>query len=119
MHAVLASEPPPLEVIVVDDGSSDGTAEALLASVGGDPRVRLIRQTNQGKAAALNHALAAARGEIVVCLDADTLFVPDTIAHLTRHLPSDQDLFAWLAFGVVVLLLSCRSPESDRRPLIQ
>ena len=85
VHAVLASDPPPLEVIVVDDGSTDGTAEALRESIGDDPRVRLVRQTNQGKASALNHALATARGDLVVCLDADTLFVHDTIAWLTRH----------------------------------
>jgi poly-beta-1,6 N-acetyl-D-glucosamine synthase len=85
VHAVLASEPPPLEVVVVDDGSTDGTSEALHGAIGDDPRVRLVRQENQGKAAALNHALSLARGEIVVCLDADTQFVPDTIAQLTRH----------------------------------
>ncbi len=85
VHAVLASDPPPLEVIVVDDGSTDGTSEALTKEAGADPRVHLVRQSNQGKAAALNHALARARGEIVVCLDADTLFLPDTISTLTRH----------------------------------
>jgi poly-beta-1,6 N-acetyl-D-glucosamine synthase len=85
VQAVLASEPPPIEVIVVDDGSTDGTAEALAPVAAADPRVRLVRQANQGKAAALNHALSLASGEIVVCLDADTLFVPDTIERLARH----------------------------------
>ena len=85
VHAVLASEPPPLEVIVVDDGSTDGTEEALRAATAGDPRVRIVRQANAGKAAALNTALALASGEIVVCLDADTVFEHETIARLTRH----------------------------------
>ncbi|MGH7742164.1 MAG: glycosyltransferase, partial [Candidatus Eiseniibacteriota bacterium] len=85
VHAVLASEPAPLEVIVVDDGSTDGTEETLRAAIGSDPRVRIVRQANAGKAAALNQALALAAGEIVVCLDADTLFEHDTIAKLTRH----------------------------------
>jgi peptidoglycan-N-acetylglucosamine deacetylase len=84
VHAVLASEPPPLEVIVVDDGSTDGTYEALTQHVE-DPRVRVLRQANQGKAVALNRALAESKGEIVVCLDADTLFMHDTIERLARH----------------------------------
>jgi poly-beta-1,6 N-acetyl-D-glucosamine synthase len=90
VHAVLSSEPPPLEVIVVDDGSTDGTEEALRAAVGTDPRVRIVRQSNQGKAAALNTALALANGEIVVCLDADTVFEHETIARLTRHFADPQ-----------------------------
>ena len=90
VHAVLASEPPPLEVIVVDDGSTDGTEEALRAAVGTDPRVHIVRQPNAGKAAALNQALALAAGEIVICLDADTLFEHDTIAKLTRHFVDPQ-----------------------------
>ena len=90
VHAVLASEPPPLEVIVVDDGSTDGTEEALRAEVGGDPRVRIVRQSNQGKATALNTALALANGEIIVCLDADTVFEHQTIARLSRHFADPQ-----------------------------
>jgi cellulose synthase/poly-beta-1,6-N-acetylglucosamine synthase-like glycosyltransferase len=47
--------------------------------------VRLERQANAGKAAALNHAIALARGEVLVCLDADTLFTPRTLPRLARH----------------------------------
>jgi cellulose synthase/poly-beta-1,6-N-acetylglucosamine synthase-like glycosyltransferase/peptidoglycan/xylan/chitin deacetylase (PgdA/CDA1 family) len=72
-----------LEVIVVDDGSSDATAtiveELKLAPV------RLLRQANAGKAAALNRALAASRHDIVVTVDADTVFEPDTLALLVQR----------------------------------
>ncbi len=73
----------PLEVIVVDDGSTDATASIVqglrLA------RVRLLRQANAGKAAALNRALSASRHEIIVTVDADTVFEPDTLALLVQR----------------------------------
>jgi cellulose synthase/poly-beta-1,6-N-acetylglucosamine synthase-like glycosyltransferase/spore germination protein YaaH/peptidoglycan/xylan/chitin deacetylase (PgdA/CDA1 family) len=85
IEAVLASRPPPLEVVVVDDGSGDGTAEEVEAVAAREPRVQLLRQANAGKAAALNRGIGRARGEVLVCLDADTLFAPETIGRLARH----------------------------------
>lgn len=72
-----------LEVIVVDDGSTDETA-AIVQRLG-LPRVRLLQQANAGKAAALNRALAASRHEIVVTVDADTVFEPGTLAQLVQR----------------------------------
>ncbi|HBF28139.1 MAG TPA: hypothetical protein DDW73_00685 [Rhizobium sp.] len=71
-----------LEVIVIDDGSKDGTAAVVERFFAHDPRVRLIVQDNGGKASALNHGLAMSRGEIIVALDADTQFEPDTVSRL-------------------------------------
>ncbi|MBI5168137.1 MAG: glycosyltransferase [Candidatus Eisenbacteria bacterium] len=85
IDAVLASEPPPLEVIVVDDGSSDGTADEVEARFASHERVRVLRQANGGKASALNRAIAASRGDVLVCLDADTLFTPSTLSQLIGH----------------------------------
>jgi len=85
VRAALASHYPKLEVIVVDDGSSDATSDRVLKFFGHDSRVRLLRQPNHGKSAALNHALAEASGEIIVTIDADTQVDPEAISRLVRH----------------------------------
>jgi cellulose synthase/poly-beta-1,6-N-acetylglucosamine synthase-like glycosyltransferase/peptidoglycan/xylan/chitin deacetylase (PgdA/CDA1 family)/spore germination protein YaaH len=84
VRRVLASRDVRLEVIVLDDGSKDATSAIVAAAFAGDPRVRLLTLVNGGKARALNHGLSIATGEIVVALDADTQFEPDTIARLAR-----------------------------------
>lgn len=81
---ILASRWERLEVLVLDDGSADNTAGVVRAAFTGDPRVSLLRFENGGKAAALNRGLARTRGDIVVALDADTLFPPDTLPRLAR-----------------------------------
>ena len=84
VRRVLASRDVELEVIVLDDGSQDATSEIVRTAFGGEPRVRLLTLVNGGKARALNHGLTLATGEIIVALDADTQFEPDTIARLAR-----------------------------------
>lgn len=85
IRAALASDYPDLRVIVVDDGSTDDTAGAVLRDFGTDPRVRLIRQPNGGKWSALNAAYAEIDAEIVVAVDADTLLDPDAVGLLAAH----------------------------------
>ncbi len=84
VRRVLASRDVQLEVIVCDDGSGDATSEIVRTAFADEPRVKLLTLVNGGKARALNHGLAVATGEIVVALDADTQFEPDTIARLAR-----------------------------------
>ena len=83
VHSLLAQVPPVLEVVCVDDGSRDRTLAVLHEAFDGNPRVRIFGKPNGGKSSALNLGFAEARGEVVVALDSDTLFVPDTVARLT------------------------------------
>ena len=73
-----------LEVVVVDDGSTDETSAEVERVAGVDSRVRLLRQENRGKAQALQRALGAARHRIVVFVDADTHFQRDTLGLLVE-----------------------------------
>ena len=73
LQSVFAQTYRNVEIIVVDDGSSDDTAERVAAW---GPRVALHRQTNRGPAAARNHALLHARGDLVAFLDADDVWLP-------------------------------------------
>ncbi|WP_031042336.1 bifunctional polysaccharide deacetylase/glycosyltransferase family 2 protein [Streptomyces sp. NRRL F-5650] len=78
----LARSTHPVEIVVVDDGSTDGTAE--IAESLGLPGVRVVRQANAGKPAALNNGVRHARYDIVVMMDGDTVFEPDTVRHLVQ-----------------------------------
>ncbi|MGP4003058.1 bifunctional polysaccharide deacetylase/glycosyltransferase family 2 protein [Streptomyces sp. 8N706] len=78
----LAASTHPIEILVVDDGSTDGTAD--IAEAMDLPNLRVLRQANAGKPAALNHGIAQARSEIVVMMDGDTVFEPSTVRELLR-----------------------------------
>jgi cellulose synthase/poly-beta-1,6-N-acetylglucosamine synthase-like glycosyltransferase/peptidoglycan/xylan/chitin deacetylase (PgdA/CDA1 family) len=82
VRSLAASDYPDFEVVVVDDGSTDRTAE-IVAGLGLE-RVRLVRQDNAGKAAALNTGVELTDSEIVVMVDGDTLFEPGTLRSLVQ-----------------------------------
>ena len=82
--SLLASRGVDARVIVVDDGSIDGTGDEVQAAFGSDPRVRLARKPNGGKASALNLALSMSDAAVVVGVDADTQLAPDALALLAR-----------------------------------
>ncbi|MDB5496731.1 MAG: polysaccharide deacetylase [Phenylobacterium sp.] len=84
VRRVLASNWARLEVLVLDDGSQDHTAEVVRRAFADEPRVTLMAFENGGKARALNRGLTKAGGDVVVALDADTLFPSDTLGKLAR-----------------------------------
>ncbi|MFF0273590.1 bifunctional polysaccharide deacetylase/glycosyltransferase family 2 protein [Streptomyces sp. NPDC094447] len=78
----LAASDYPIEVLVIDDGSTDGTADIVEEM--DLPFVRLIRQANGGKSSALNTGIAAASYDIIVMMDGDTVFEPSTVRELVQ-----------------------------------
>ncbi|KIC12872.1 glycosyl transferase [Leisingera sp. ANG-M1] len=84
VESVRASGYKNLEVIVVDDGSTDDTLIEVL-KFGHKSEVRLISQPNQGKWSALNRAILSCDAEFVVCIDADTQIRRNAITHLVKH----------------------------------
>ncbi len=84
VRQVLQSSWTNMEVLVIDDGSKDNTAAEVEKHFANHPVVRLLKFENGGKAMALNRGLSAAKGDIVVALDADTLFGRSTIGRLAR-----------------------------------
>jgi glycosyltransferase involved in cell wall biosynthesis len=90
LDAVLAS-PVDLELILVDDGSTDRTWELMEARAASDPRVHAYRhQVNQGKGAAIRTALGHARGTVVLIQDADLEYDPADYPHLLEPIQSGR-----------------------------
>jgi succinoglycan biosynthesis protein ExoO len=91
IRSALDQTQPPLEVLVVDDASTDDTVQVVTALAQTDPRIRLIRQDgNGGPGAARNAGFAAARGEWLAVLDADDAFGPERLEILTAFAQAHQ-----------------------------
>ena len=90
--------PGQFEIVVVDDGSTDGSEEALSKTEG----IRLLRnEKNRGKAAALNFAISQARGEIVACIDSDTYPKKDVLEKAVKHFYEDEKVASVVVFVCV------------------
>lgn len=90
------------EVIVVDDGSTDRTAELVCDYARRDLRVRLYQQQNQGPSAARNAAIARSTGEFIAPLDADDIWYPEKLRKqvdcMMRYGPRTGIVYAWTAY---------------------
>ena len=86
VRSLAASDYPDVEVVVVDDGSTDDTAAIVERLALELPRVRLVRKENGGKASALNAGVAASRAPVVVMVDGDTVFEPEALRRLVQPL---------------------------------
>jgi glycosyltransferase involved in cell wall biosynthesis len=99
IESILGQTLPSLELIVIDDGSSDGSAAIAEGVASIDRRVRVLRRPHEGLSAALNAGIAAARGEYVARMDADDVSVPDRlrkqVAYLDDH-PACVAVGAWI-----------------------
>jgi glycosyltransferase involved in cell wall biosynthesis len=109
LASVLEQAWQPLELIVVDDGSSDRTV--AVAKSFGDV-IKLISCPHRGLAATRNSGIAAARGEFVLHLDADDLLTPESVVKRMRHFSADPTLD--MVVGKLRCFLSPELPEEAR-----
>jgi cellulose synthase/poly-beta-1,6-N-acetylglucosamine synthase-like glycosyltransferase len=85
IEELLRLDYPTLEIVVVDDGSTDDTFERAQRAAAGRPHVKVFRKPNSGKARTLNFALARASHPFVFCMDADSHVAPGAIKAGMRH----------------------------------
>src|SRR3954453_7539077 len=112
IESVLGQTVPPDEVIVVDDGSTDGTRGIL---DGFSDRIVALTQANSGQAVAVNKGLALARGELIGFCDADDLWTPRKLELQLALLERDGGTEA--AFGKVQQFVSPDVPDKHRARL--
>jgi glycosyltransferase involved in cell wall biosynthesis len=94
LRSVLAQTYPEFEVIIVDDGSTDGTGQALqmlISQEGWNGRVRYFFRPNQGQSSARNMGIEKARGELVAFLDSDDIWLPEKLEWQVRALEQFKD----------------------------
>lgn len=107
--SVLASDFRDIELVVLDDGSEDGSADAARRAAGGDGRLRVLTLPHGGIAATRNAALREARAPLVANADADDVMLPDRLGRQVAYLDAHPECVAVSARSLIV--------DGDERPL--
>jgi cellulose synthase/poly-beta-1,6-N-acetylglucosamine synthase-like glycosyltransferase/peptidoglycan/xylan/chitin deacetylase (PgdA/CDA1 family)/spore germination protein YaaH len=90
INNLLASDYCNLEICFVDDGSTDNTYSIVSDAFKNNPKVKIFKKPNGGKASALNYGIKNSRGEIMVCIDADTHLKKDAVTNLVKYFDDDK-----------------------------
>lgn len=98
IESVLAQDYPDVEIVVVDDGSTDGTGKAILEKFTG--RIRFVYQNNQEKSAARNRGIKEATGELLCMLDSDDLMLPGAVSAMVSCFDKNKDADAVYGLSV-------------------
>jgi glycosyltransferase involved in cell wall biosynthesis len=103
LHSLVTQSYPNLEIIVVDDGSTDGTVQRVEAMARKHSQIRMIRQANLGVAAARNRGIEESRGEFIAPVDADDIWFPEAVTKLVNCFLS-SDSRTGVAYGWSVII---------------
>jgi hypothetical protein len=110
IDSALAQTYRPLEIVVVDDGSTDSTADVVHAYLG-HPEVVYVHQENRGLAGARNRGIAEARGDVIGLLDADDVWMPQKVERAVAYLGEHPEV-GWVTTDCY--LLRDHTPTEER-----
>jgi glycosyltransferase involved in cell wall biosynthesis len=113
VESILSQTHTDLELVIVDDGSTDATPRILDGYARGDSRIVLFRRENRGSARSLNRAILAARASVVAVLDADDVALPDRLEHQLGYLGEHEEIA--LVGGAVIFVDDVGRPFAEHR----